>query len=126
MRDRYPFRRLLLTIVLSQILAIQGLLLAWSGTLAFAGGAGSLGTICSGGGAPASLNDDGSRQLAPIADHDCLSACLTGHTTGMLSDQGIPLALATIYARSVVARETTLTVVLREPAFLARAPPMLS
>lgn len=125
MRDRYPFRRLLLTIVLSQVLVIQGLLLAWSGTVAFAGGAGSLGTICSGG-TSASSNDDGSAPLAPRADHDCLSACLMSHTTGGPSGEGGSLTLPTVYAHSAVSRETTLTAILREPVFLARAPPTLT
>lgn len=124
MRERYPFRRLLLTLVLSQVLVIQGLLLAWSGTLAFVGGAGGLGTICSGA-APASLNDDGSGPLAPKVGHDCLSACLMNHTTALLSDDRLWLTLPTIYALSAVSRQTTLTVVLREPGFLARAPPRL-
>lgn len=125
MRDRYPFRRLLLTIVLSQALVIQGLLLAWSGTLAFAGGAGSLGTICSGA-APASLNDTGGAPLVPRAGHDCLSACLMSHTTGRASGEGGSLTLPTVYAHSAVSRETTLTAILREPVFLARAPPTLT
>lgn len=122
MRDRYSVRRLLLTIVLSQVLV---LILAWSGTLAFAGSAGGLGTICSGA-APAISKDDGSGPLAPRADHDCLSACLMSHTTGTPSDEGASLALPTLYACSAVPRKTTLTVILREPVFLARAPPMLT
>lgn len=124
MRERYPFRRLLLTLVLSQVLVIQGLLLAWSGTLAFAGGAGGLGTICSGA-APASPNDDGSGPLAPKADHDCLSACLMNHTTALPSDDRLWLALPTFYALSAVSRETTLAAILRDQVFLARAPPRL-
>lgn len=111
--------------VLSQILAIQGLLLAWSGTLAFAGGAGGLGTICSGA-ASASLNDSGGAPLVPRADHDCLSACLMSHTAGAPSDEGVSLALPTLYACSAVSREALLTVILREPIFLARGPPTLS
>ena len=125
MRDRYSVRQLLLTMVLSQILAIQGLLLAWSGTLAFAGGAGGLGPICSGA-ASASLNDSGGAPLVPRAGPDCLSACLMSHTTGTPSDEGASLALPTLYACSAVPRKTTLTVILREPVFLARAPPMLT
>lgn len=126
MCNRHSVRRLLLTIVLSQVLVIQGLLLAWSGTLAFAGGAGSLGTICSGGGAPASSNDDGSGPFAPRADHDCLSACLMSHTAGAPLREGGSLTLPTVYAHSAVSRETTLTAILREPVFLARAPPTLT
>lgn len=125
MRDRCSVRRLLLTIVLSQVLAIQGLLLAWSGTLAFASGAGGLGTICSGA-APASLNDSGGAPLVPRAGHDCLSACLMSHTTGGPLNEGVSLALPTLYACSVGSRETALTFILREPVFLARAPPTLT
>ena len=122
MRDRYSVRRLLLTIVLSQVLAIQGLLLAWSGTLAFAGGAGGLGPICSGA-ASASLNDSGGAPLVPRTGSDCLSACLMSHTP---SDEGVSLVIPTLYACSAVSRETPLTVILREPVFLARAPPTLT
>lgn len=124
MRNRHSFCRLLLTIVLSQVLVIQGLLLAWSGTLAFAGGAGSLGTICSGA-APASQNDTGGAPLVPRAGHDCLSACLISHTAGApLGEEG-SLTLPTVYAHSAISHETTLTAILREPVFLARAPPKL-
>jgi hypothetical protein len=125
MRDRCSVRQLLLTIVLSQVLVIQGLLLAWSSTLLFAGGAGGLGTICSGS-APANLNDSGGVPLVPIAGHDCLSACLMSHSTGALLNEGSSLALPTRYARSTVSREKALTVLLREPVFLARAPPTLT
>ena len=123
MRNRHSFSRLLLTIVLSQVLVIQGLLLAWSGTLAF--GAGSLGTICSGA-APTSLNDSGGAPLVPRAGHDCLSACPMSHTAGVPPGEGGSLTLPTVYAHSAVSRETTLTAILREPVFLARAPPTLT
>lgn len=125
MRDRCSVRRLLLTIVLSQILAIQGLLLAWSGTLAFAGGAGGVATICSGA-AATSLNDSGDVPLVPRLGHDCLSACLMSHATGEALSEGAPLALLTVYARSAVSGETPLTAILRKPVFLARAPPTVT
>lgn len=124
MRHRHSVRRLLLTFVLSQVLVIQGLLLAWSGTLAFAGGAGGLGTICSGA-APASLNNDGNGPVAPRADHDCFSACLMNPTTAAPSEGEISLALPTIYAGSAISPETILAAISREPVFLARAPPTL-
>lgn len=125
MRDYYSLRRLLLTIVLSQALVIQGLLLAWTGTLAFAGGAGGFGAICAGA-APASSNDDASGPLAPRADHDCLSACLMSHAAGGSFYESVSLALRMVYARSAASHEITVIAILREPGFLARAPPVLT
>jgi len=126
MRDRYSVRRLLLTIVLSQALVIQGLLLAWNGALAIAGGtAGDLGGICFGSvSAPAGA--DGS-PLKSNPHHDCRSACLMGHVAGEPSDDRIPsLARFTAYALFLVSRDKIPPAVLRKPAFLARAPPMLT
>lgn len=126
MRDRYSVRRLLLTIVLSQVLVIQGLLLAWSGTLAIVGGAaGGLSAVCYGA-ASANLNVDGS-PLKSDTHRDCRSACLMGHVAGEPSDDRVlSLARFTTYQPFLVLRETALLAILRKPAFLARAPPMLT
>lgn len=125
MLHRSPVRQLLLTIVLSQVLVIQGLLLTWGGTLAIAGGTGGLGAICYG----AKLQSDGETERGPREHgphHDCLSACLMNHTTAPPPDKGISQASPTLYAPPAVSRETALIAILREPVFLARAPPMLT
>lgn len=125
MRDRHSIRRLLLTIVLSQVLVIQGLLLAWSGTLAIGGGAaGNWNAICY---SAASVNPNADGPVRPNPHHDCRSACLMGHAAGEPSDDRIiSLARFTTYAPFLAGCQTTLPAIFRKPVFLARAPPMLT
>jgi hypothetical protein len=124
MRDLYSVRRLLLTIVLSQVLVIQGLLLAWSGSLAIAGSQrGEFGAICYGAVSVKHSPDETRWPLKQGPHHDCLSACLMSHTEAGLTDNSLSLAIPTVYARFLVGEETTLAAILREPVFLARAPP---
>lgn len=122
MRDRYSVRRLLLTLVLSQAMMIQALLLVWSS--AQAGAMGGLSTICSGTMSPvrtAGGTDPGQRS----APHDCLSACLAGQMAAP-ADRMVLLARPMTYAQVLVARQSALPEIEREPAFSARAPPKLT
>ncbi len=126
MLDRHSVCRLLLTIVLSQVLVIQGLLLAWSGTLEIGGGAaGGSSAVCYGLAASGNPNADG--PLGPNTHHDCRSACLMGHVAGKPSDdRDFSPARLTTYAPFLAERQATLPTNFRKPVFLARAPPMLT
>lgn len=125
MRHRHPVRQLLLAIVLSHVLAIQGLLLAASGGLAFAAAsAGGLTLLCSGA-TPA--NDDGTGSPLDQSKHrDCLDACLSARTSGESPQTSAILPLSAANERSDAPQEASLAAVSRARAFLARAPPNLT
>jgi hypothetical protein len=120
---RRPIRQLLLTVVLSHVLAIQGLLLAVSGGLAAAGTAGGgIGAICS----AASTNDDGPNPSGQSGYHDCLSACVANQVSGEPpANTALPTHPMLDGGRSVP-QQTTLPVYSQTNGFLARAPPMLT
>lgn len=124
MRRRRSIRQLLLTIALSHVLAIQGLLLAAGGSLALAGMSGEgIGLICSGA-APA--NDDGTGPSGQNRHPDCLSACLSAPTSGEPPALGVSFTFCARYGRPDVLQETTLPARSQARAFLARAPPTLT
>ncbi len=124
MRDRYSVRRLLLNLVLSQAMVIQGLLLAWSGSQAAAGAVDGFSAICSGTISPSRVVG-GTEPGQPVAPHDCFSACLAGQMAGPPDRMVLP-TYATAYGRVSVSRQVVLPEIERELAFSARAPPGLT
>lgn len=126
MSVRYPARRLLIAILLSQAMVIQALLLSWSGALAVAGEpASGLGIICSG--ASESRGSGGTEPLdKPDAHRDCLNACLTGHAAAKLPEYVSLSVHFANYARVSIPAETPLLEGSGIQAFRARAPPSLT
>lgn len=125
MRRRRPIRQLLLTIALSQVFAIQGLLLVTAGALATSAtaDAGGIGLICSG--APF----QGDRDTSPLDQtehHDCLGACLLSRAAGEPPVIHFVFWLPARHTRSDIPQEPALSPISRAAAFLARAPPMLT
>jgi len=126
MRRRRSIRQLLLTIALSQILAIQGLLLVTAGALATSATADAdgVGLICSG--APF----QGDRDTSPpgqTGHHDCLGACLLSRAAGEPPPViHFVFSPPTRHERSDIPQEPALSTISRAAAFLARAPPMLT
>lgn len=125
MWHRHSIRQLLLTIALSQVLAIQGLLLAVSGSLAVAGVASErFGAICANA-VPA--NGDGTNPPGQNRHQDCLSACLSSPISGEPPPRAAafltPPAPAELWSTP---QQTPLLGIAPARAFLARAPPMLT
>lgn len=122
MQARYSVRRLLLTLVLSQALACQALVAAWSGALA--AGPHATGTICSG---MAIGPDDGQGDPSPAIPNDhqdcrgvCTAACHAANLPGQLlalARSGTPAAIQPLHLATLLERTET-------PGFLARAPPV--
>ena len=124
MWHRHSIRQLLLTIVLSQVLAIQGLLLAVSGSLAVAGaGSVGVGAICANAALP---NGGWNDPLGPDRHQDCLSACLSGRTSGEAPSPAAFLAPPVPHECWSASQGMTLLAISQARAFLARAPPMLT
>lgn len=124
MQARYAMRRLLLTLVLSQALACQALVAAWSGALAIWPHA--AGTICSG----MSVVPDGSQDdpwpAMPSSHQDCpgvcTAACYAANLPGQslaLARSGAPAAIQPSYVAALLEKTEA-------PGFLARAPPALT
>ena len=124
MRYRRSTRQLLLTIALSQVLAVQGLLLAASGGLAVAGTASEgIGAICA---SAATADGDGTNPPGQDRHRDCLSACLSGPTSGEPPSAAAFLTPSVPQGLWSVPRETPRLDVAQARAFLARAPPKLT
>lgn len=124
MRHRRSTRQLLLTIALSQILAIQGLLLAVGGGLAAAGaGSDAVGTICAN---AAPVSGDGTSLPGQDRHQDCLSACLSGPISGEPPREAAVLTPLLPQGGRSVPEETPLLGIAQARAFLARAPPKLT
>lgn len=126
MRNRYPTRRLLLCLVLAQALAVQALLLAWSGAQAAAGPASVLfGVICSG--ASEGLGSGGTEGPAiPAGYQDCLGVCLAAHAAAPPPEQAAFRAASAITTRLFIPCDAPMLERSGMRAFLARAPPALA
>ena len=124
MGSRRSIHQLLLILALSQVLAIQGLLLVTAGGLAAArtAGAAGIGPICSG--AP-TINDKNTDLPGQTEHHDCLGGCLLNRAVGGPPIAGFVLALLPRHELSDLPQEPALSKISRAAAFLARAPPML-
>lgn len=127
MTARYSFRRLLVVLALSQALALQVLLLSWSGALATAGEfAGSgLGVLCSS--SSESRGAGGTEPpVRPASHNECFDACLTGQAVIKPPESASLFLRPAVYAQVSVAAETAPRETSGIRAFLARAPPMLT
>lgn len=123
MRGRCSLRKLLLTIVLSHVLAIQGLLLAASGGLAIGNNIGDgITEICSG---AAFANGQGTDPGGQNKHQDCLSACLSNRASGEPPTATAFLPLPAVYESWPVPQDAYLSPISEARAFLARAPPVL-
>lgn len=125
MRHRRSIRQLLLTIALSHVLAIQGLLLAASGSLALADASGEGASFICSGAASANDNADGTAPLGQTKHRDCLSACLSAPAAGEPPATGTAFTRPAHESRSHILQDMSLPVISQARAFLARAPPAL-
>ena len=124
MRYRRSTRQLLLTIALSQVLAVQGLLLAASGSLAVVGTASEgAGAICANAVPP---NSDGTNPPGQNRHPDCPSACLSGPISGEPPSAVAFLTPLVPQGLWSAIQATPLLGIALARAFLARAPPMLT
>lgn len=123
MRKRYFLRWRFLTLVLSQALALQGLLLGWGGAQAALGGHAGLGTICYG---VSASRDAGEIPGKPDLHRDCLSLCAAAVSAAMPSEQASLSILSKAYTPLILARAAARIEITRTQAFLARAPPKLT
>lgn len=123
MCPRRPIRELLLTVVVSHVLAIQGLLLAVSSGLAIADMANQdISAICS---VATSANDEAPNPPGQRQHQACLSACLSGPSSGEPPVSAVFLMPGALSGFVPVAQQTILPAISKARAFLARAPPML-
>lgn len=128
MTARYSLRRLLVALALSQVLALQALLLSWGGALATAGefAGGGFGVLCS------SLLESGGAAgteppvQPPVPHKDCFDACLIGQALIKPPDSASLFVEPAVYAEVSVVAETSPRERSGMRAFLARAPPMLT
>lgn len=126
MSTRYPVRRFLLIVLLSQAMVIQALLLGWSGARAVAGQLeGGIGPVCAAshpwgnGGGPGKPGN-------PTAHHDCLSACLAGPSATNLPEQtSLKPERPVAFLRQALPLKAVRRGMSELRAFLARAPPVL-
>lgn len=115
-------RRLCLTLLLSQALAIQALTVAWSGAQAAMPDAGAFAAICKGAQSDSKTGDTPNSQHSP---HDCLSAC-TGGLSAIEPNQPNPDPVKRIVLRSNdILRNLGSHVAFTTQVFSARAPPAL-
>jgi hypothetical protein len=121
MRKVSSLRRLCLTLLLAQVLAIQALVVAWSGAQAMPT-TGAFVQICKGAQSDGKTGDAPNSQHSP---HDCLSAC-TGGLSAVEPNQPEPVALARVVScSSDILRDPGLHVAFTTQVFSARAPPAL-
>lgn len=115
-------RRVCLTLLLSQALAVQALVLAWSGAQAAMPGAGAFAAICKGAQSEGKTGDTPNSQHGL---HDCLSAC-TGGLSAVEPNQPNSVALARAVSRSSdIFCDPGPHVAFTTQVFSARAPPTL-
>jgi hypothetical protein len=124
MSGRLFIRRLLTTLALSQVIALQALLLSWSGALAVASGfGGDPGFICAG-----TWDGRGSSGSelpgGPERHSTCLDVCLAGQLLAAVPDPDTLTVEAVAYAEVLIPAGTALSETGEVPAFSARAPPM--
>ena len=126
MASRFSIRRFMVAFVLSQVLALQALLVAWGGALAVGASTPTgIGFLCSSASADAEAGN-GTQSPQPNKHSDCVAACLTGHTPTRLPGAFSLLERRSIYMRALMPGEAPLSERYERWAFLARAPPMLT
>jgi hypothetical protein len=124
MRKRYSLRWRFLTLVLSQALALQGLLLGWGG--AHAAGQQPLngfGAVCT----SVPTGRDGGEAPGKLDPHqDCVSLCAAGGGAVKLSGQASLAKPSDVYASILFPHEVARIERADAQAFRARAPPKLT
>lgn len=110
-------------LVLSQALALQGLLLGWGGAQAALAKPYGFGTICYGGSASRDIDEPPGK---PNLHQDCLSLCAAGFSAAKPSEPASLSILLKAYAPFIFPREAARIETGKTQAFLARAPPKLT
>jgi len=110
-------------LVLSQALALQGLLLGWGGAQAALAKPSGFGTICYG---VSAGRDVGEPPGKPSLHQDCLSLCAAGFSAAKPSEPASLSILSKAYAPVIFPREAAQIAIMKTQAFLARAPPKLT
>jgi hypothetical protein len=123
MQARYSMRRLLLTLVLSQAIACQTLIAAWSETRLV--GPHVAGVICSGMVLSLDGHDDPG-PATPTSHQDCPGACTAACHAANLPGQEVALVRSSVPIAVQPPHVATLLEKTETPAFLARAPPALT
>jgi hypothetical protein len=121
MQKPYSARRWCLALLLSQALAVQALVVAWSGAQA-APAADAFALICKG-----TQSENKAGDTAPNPGHgfhhDCLSACAAAFSALQPQQHGLALIWRDSSRSADVLRNTGSRVAFGTQVFLARAPP---
>jgi hypothetical protein len=117
-------RRLLLTLVLSQAIACQTLIAAWSETRVV--GPHVAGVICSGMVLGLDDSHDDRWPATPTSHQDCPGACTAACHAANLPGQTVALVRSSVPVAVQPPHVATLLEKTETPAFLARAPPALT
>lgn len=125
MQKPSSMRRLCLALLLSQALAVQALVLAWSGAQAAVPSEAALTLICKG-----TQSDGRAGDTAPNSQHgshhDCMSVCASGLSAVEPGQFGLALVWRNSSRSDDVLRDTGSRVAFTTQVFLARAPPKLA
>lgn len=123
MSHRLSVRRLLSCLLLSQALAIQALLLAWSGAQALAAGNPANPAVICAGVAAGRIAGGTEPPAEPVYHQDCLGICLASHADAAAPQPAAARADTPMSIRAFITGEALLLARSRMRAFLARAPP---
>lgn len=122
MQKPYSVRRWCLALVLSQALAVQALVVAWSGAQAAVLTADAVALICKG-----TQSDNKADDTAPNPPngfhHDCLSACAAAFSALEPQQHGLAPIWRNASRSTDVVRDTGSRVAFGTQVFRARAPP---
>lgn len=127
MSKRCSLRQLCLTVLLSQALAFQALVFAWSGAQATAAiaPAGPLAVLCNAALSNNNIGETVPGPMVPGTHHDCLSVCAAGAVGIEPPDRALPLARSASSDSVLIERDVGLLAISHRQVFLARAPPKL-
>lgn len=127
MPKRYSLRQLGLTLLLSQALAFQALVFAWSGAQAIAvvSPAGPFAVLCNAALPNSNIGETIPGPIAPGTHHDCLSVCANCYVGIQPQDRASLVARSNSYEPVLIERDVRLRALPRRQVFLARAPPKL-
>jgi hypothetical protein len=124
MQKSSSMRRLCLALLLSQALAVQALVLAWSGAQAAVPSEAAFTLICKG-----ALSDGRAGDTAPNPQHglhhDCLSVCASGFSAVEPGQFALALVWRNASRSDEVLRDSGSLVAITTQVFSARAPPKL-
>ena len=122
MQKPSSMRRLCLALLLSQALAVQALVVAWSGAQAAVPAAGAFSLICKSAQADGKTGDTAPNSQHGL-HHDCLSVC-AGALSALESEQpGFAPAWPSLSRSDEILRDSGSRVAFTTQVFSARAPP---